>query len=254
MELSNKALNPGHTRYPPPTELTSVTATLPADLMAAEAAALDALLHALGHEQGNRWTVTWRFEGLRLLPVVIRFTNALREAGLDPVIAWPDAGAAALAQRDAPELAAACCSLMDLKRGRFADANDRLLVAIAPQPSDYEELESVTEAWAGPVAMLNGRLEDAAVGIGNVARTRRRGFVSTWQVAYWLEPLAHGAVQRQCPGPWWVFRRDPDGHRAVGSFESRPEPEDIEACLYGEGAELERQVGAMDRFLNDLRG
>ena len=234
--------------------MTAVSATLPADLMAAEAAALDALLHALKHEQGNRWSVTWRFEGLRLLPVVIRFAQGLKEAGLNPILAWPDAGAAALAQRDAPELSGDCCSLMDLKRGKFSESNDRLLVAIAPQPSDYEELESVTESWQGPVAMLNGRLEDAAVGIGNVARTRRRGFVSTWQVAYWLEPLSAGALQRQCPSPWWVFRRDPDGHRAVTSFESRPEPEAIEAALYGEGAELERQMGAMDRFLNDLQG
>ena len=231
-----------------------MSATLPADLRAAEADALQALLHALRHEEGSRWSVTWRFEGLRLLPVVIRFVAGMRQAGFDPVIAWPDAGAAALAQRDAPELAEACCSLMDLKRGRFADEADRCLLAVAPQPSDYEDLESAVEAWTGPVAMLNGRLEDAAVGIGNVARTRRKGFVATWQVAYWLEPLAEGALQRQCPDPWWVFRRDPDGHRAAGSFETRPDPEAVEAALYGEGSELKRQVGAMDRFINDLRG
>jgi len=231
-----------------------VSATLPADLRAAEADALQALLHALRHEEGSRWAVTWRFEGLRLLPVVIRFVAGMREAGFDPVIAWPDAGAAALAQRDAPALAEACCSLMDLNRGRFADQADRCLLAVAPQPSDYEDLESAVVAWTGQVAMLNGRLEDAAVGIGNVARTRRKGFVATWQVAYWLEPLAEGALQRQCPDPWWVFRRDPDGHRAVGSFETRPDPEAVEAALYGEGSELKRQVGGMDRFINDLRG
>ena len=231
-----------------------MSVTLPADLKTAEADALQALLHALKHEEGRRWTVTWRFEGLRLLPVVIRFVQGLRDAGLDPVVAWPDAGAAALAQRDAPELADACCSLMDLKRGKFSDSATRLLLAVAPQPSDYEEFESVAESWSGPVAMVNGRLEDAAVGIGNVARTRRRGFVATWQTAYWLEPLAEGALQRQCPQPWWLFRRDAEGHRAVSNFEARPEPEAIEEALYGEGAELKRQVGAMDRFINDLRG
>lgn len=231
-----------------------MSAALPADLRTAEADALQALVNAFREGEGKRWSVTWRFEGLRLLPVVIRFVAGLREAGFNPVIAWPDAGAAALAQRDAPELAEACCSLMDLKRGRFADAGDRCLLAIAPQPCDYEDIEQAVEAWTGPVGMLNGRLEDAAVGIGNVARTRRKGFVSTWQVAYWLEPLAEGALQRQCPGPWWVFRRDPDGHRAVGSFETRPDPEAVEAALYGDGAELQRQVGAMDRFINDLRG
>ena len=231
-----------------------VSATLPADLKAAEAAALQALLHALRHEKGNRWIVTWRFEGLRLLPVVIRFVQALRESGFDPVMAWPDAGAAALAQRDAPELADACCSLMDLKRGRLTDAGERLLLAIAPQPSDYDEFEAVVEAWTGPVVMVNGRLEDAAVGIGNVARTRRKGFVATWQVAFWLQPLAQGALQRCCPKPWWVFRRDPDGHRAVASFDNRPEPEAIDEALFGADGDVNRQVGAMDRFLNELRG
>ncbi len=231
-----------------------MSAVLPADLRAAEADALEALLHAFRHGEGKRWSVTWRFEGLRLLPVVIRFVAGLRAAGFDPVIAWPDAGAAALAQRDAPELADACCSLMDLKRGRFAGNDDRCLLAIAPQPSDYEDFESAVEAWTGNVAMLNGRLEDAAVGIGNVARTRRKGFVATWQVAYWLEPLAEGALQHRFPEPWWVFRRDADGHRPVGDFETRPDPEAVEEALYGEGSELKRQVGAMDRFINDLRG
>ena len=210
------------------------------------------LLHALREEEGNRWSVTWRFEGLRLLPVVIRLTEALREAGLDPVLAWPDAGAAALAQRDAPSLASACCSLMDLKRGRFSDDNDRLLLAVAPQPSDYDDFEAVADAWAGPVAMVNGRLEDAAVGIGNVARTRRKGFVAQWKVAYWLEPLAQGALQHEAPGPWWLFRNDPDGHRAIAIFENRPDPEGIEDALFGEGSDLTRQMGAMDRFLTDL--
>ncbi len=231
-----------------------MSATLPADLRAAEADALQSLLDALRQGEGKRWSVTWRFEGLRLLPVVIRFVAGMRQAGMDPLIAWSDAGAAALAQRDAPELADACCSLMDLKRGRFADEGDRCLLAVAPQPSDYDDFETAVEAWAGPVAMLNGRLEDAAVGIGNVARTRRKGFVATWQVAYWLEPLAEGALQRRYPDAWWVFRRDPDGHRAVDSYETRPDPEAMEAALYGEGSELKRQVGAMDRFINDLRG
>ena len=64
-----------------------MSVTLPADLKTAEADALQALVHALKHEEGRRWTVTWRFEGLRLLPVVIRFVQGLRDAGLDPL--WP---------------------------------------------------------------------------------------------------------------------------------------------------------------------
>ena len=79
--------------------MSDVSASLPADLKAAEADALEALLQALRNGEGLRWSVTWRFEGLRVMPVGIRFMHALRDAGLDPLIAWSDAGAAALAQR-----------------------------------------------------------------------------------------------------------------------------------------------------------
>jgi hypothetical protein len=43
------------------------------------------------------------------------------------------------------------------------------------------------------VVTLNGRLEDAAVGIGSVARERRRGFGAQWQAAYELRPFADSA-------------------------------------------------------------
>ena len=43
--------------------------------------------------------------------------------------------------------------------------------------------------WYGAVVLLNSRLEDAAVGIGSVARQRRKGFMSTW----------YGARRGSCP-------------------------------------------------------
>jgi hypothetical protein len=38
------------------------------------------------------------------------------------------------------------------------------------------------------VVLLNGRLEDAAVGVGTVGRERRKGFLGEWQSAYALIP------------------------------------------------------------------
>ena len=101
---------------------------------------------------------------------------------------WPSAGAAALARRDADDLSAVTMDFNQLKRKESSTPDTRVLLAIGPQPSDYDDFEAVCDGHAGPVVMLNGRLEDAAVGIGSVARERRRGYVATWQQAYWLHP------------------------------------------------------------------
>ena len=73
---------------------------LPADLLAAEQAMLQAALAAVGSGDGQRWATSLRFEGLRLLPVSVRLARALIAAGQQLVMVWPDAGAAALARRD----------------------------------------------------------------------------------------------------------------------------------------------------------
>jgi hypothetical protein len=127
-------------------------------------------------------------------------------------------------------------------------------LAVGPQPSDYDEFEAVCGEHAGPVVMLNGRLEDAAVGIGSVARERRRGFVATWQQAYWLQPLEGGALLRSYPEPWQLFRLDSDGYRRLSSFETRPDPETIAAVLAGEDPDgLKQQLKSVDRFLDGLQ-
>jgi hypothetical protein len=73
--------------------------------------------------------------------------------------------------------------------------------------------------------MLNGRLEDAAIGIGTVARERRKGFLSEWQAAYGLIPTAEGALRRVFPDDWQFYRCDPDGYRSICTFETRPDRE-----------------------------
>ena len=77
------------------------------------------------------------FENLRVLPVALRLGAALDDAGFEPTLLWPDAGAAALARREAPELQA---SIKDFNQwSAESDAGERtLLVAISPQPSDYD--------------------------------------------------------------------------------------------------------------------
>ena len=129
-----------------------------------------------------------------------------------------------------------------------------MVLAVGPQPSDYEQFMAICQEHRGSVVMLNGRLEDAAVGIGSVARERRRGFVSSWQQAYWLQPLEGGALMRIFPDDWSLYRLDDDGYLHLASMESRPDPEQIAALLAGEDPDsLKQQLSSVDRFIDGLR-
>ncbi len=213
---------------------------------------LVSLEQALSDRQQRRWTVTWRFEGLRLLRPALRLAKALEASGHEVLLAWPDAGSAALAQRESPELATQCLALKDLTLSEDPEIKSRLLLTIGPQPSDYEMVEQICNSWEGTVVLLNGKLEDAGVGIGSVARGRRKGFLAIWRSAFHLEPLAEGALLQTEQEMWHLFKADPDGYRFLGTMPSKPDAEAIEMALNGESDSLGRQLGAVDRFIKDL--
>ena len=215
---------------------------------------LASLKQALSDRQQRRWTVTWRFEGLRLLQPALRLATALENGGYEVVLGWPDAGSTALAQRESPELAADCFALKDLVSSSDPEITGRTLLAIGPQPSDYEMVEQICNSWQGAVILLNGKLEDAGVGIGSVARGRRKGFLSIWRSAFHLEPLAEGALLQTEKEMWHLFKADPDGYRFLGTMPSKPDAEAIGMALNGDSDSLGRQLGAVDRFIEDLRG
>lgn len=199
---------------------------LPADLRTAEAEALAAVQAALGAEARGLWTVELRFEGLRIAPVALRLLAALTPQRPDLRLLFPDAGATALAKRDAPDQAAQISGIGDLLRLQQADGgSEGPLILVAPTPADYDEVERLCAQHRGPVVMINGRLEDAAVGIGTVARERRKGFLSGWQSAYALIPTGDGALRRAYPDDWQLYRLDPDGYRYVTRFDSKPDGE-----------------------------
>lgn len=205
---------------------------LPADLRTAESELLTALRAALAEGGRRRWTVELRFEGLRIMPVAIRLADALRPQLPALRLLFPDAGATALAKRDAPELSAAIASVGELERLQQADGgSDGVLLIAAPTPADYDAVERTCGQHRGPVVLLNGRLEDAAVGIGTVARERRKGFLGEWQSAYALIPTADGALRHAHPDAWGFYRRDPDGYRFLTSFETKPDTEQMLLAL-----------------------
>jgi hypothetical protein len=235
---------------------------LPADLRAAEAQALEALLAALPTAARGRWTLEWRFEGLRILPVALRLAEALTLAGHQPRLLFPDTGAAALARREAPAMA----DRIDDLRGQLrrleaetaadsvSDRSADLLLLVAPAQPDYAEVERICAEHPGTVAILNGSLEDAAVGIGSVARQRRRGFLAEWQAAYAVQPLDGRALRFACPGPWELYRQDPDGFRLAARFDQKPDTEAQLEALTGEQAGgVAAGLRSIDTFLEGLR-
>ena len=231
---------------------------LPPDLRSAEAETLTAVRSALAAEPRGRWTVEWRFEGLRLLAPALRLAgDLLTEAGRGGRLLFADEGAAALARRESEILAPRIASYGDERRRQGDDGGvsggegdgESLLLLVAPSQAEYDLVEALCGAHRGAVVLLNPNLEDAAVGIGSVARQRRKGFLSTWQTAYALLPDAESALRRAHPGEWELYRLDPDGYRLVRSFERRPDGESrAEALAGGGGGGLAGQL----RGLNDL--
>jgi hypothetical protein len=227
---------------------------LPPDLRSAEAETLTAVRSALAAEPRGRWTVEWRFEGLRLLAPALRLAgDLLTETGRGGRLLFADEGAAALARRESEILAPRIASFGDERR-RQGEAggeggSEGLLLLVAPSQTEYDLVEALCGAHRGAVLLLNPNLEDAAVGIGSVARQRRKGFLSTWQTAYALLPDAESALRRAHPGEWELYRLDPDGYRLVRSFERRPDGESRAEALAGTGGV---SLAGQLRGLNDL--
>ena len=65
---------------------------------------------------------------------------------------------------------------MSFKEGlvyKLGQNSDDLLLAVTPNHYDYDEFEGLCNKINQKVIMINGKLDDAAVGIGSVARERR---------------------------------------------------------------------------------
>ena len=244
---------------------------LPPDLRTAEAEALASLRSALASDPRGRWTLELRFEGLRLLPVVLRLVGELESSSPLIRLLFPDAGAAALARRDGPELAERIATFSDqlrLRESPSAEAPEHgagaaggpegsdaeVLILVGASQADYKTVESVCQAHKGRVVLVNPGLEDGAVGIGSVGRERRRGFLAQWEAAYALIPLSGSALRRAHPLDWELFRLDPDGYRFAASFDHRPDGEERDGALQADGSGgFAMTLRSVDRLLDGLQ-
>ena len=218
---------------------------LPGDLNAARSQCAAAIETALA-DGLTRLQVDLRFEGLRWPAVAHGLCRVLQQReNRGIVLAFADMGAAALARRDFDRSAVEAVTFADLAGGRCSAA---LYVAVTPAAPDFTAFETACTALGEcPVIALNPRLEDAAVGIGSVARARRRGFLARWRLVYGLYPLEQAALAYAHPGPWRLFREDPDGFRLVASLPQRPGGSAMDQLL-GQG----RLAGGLAQAADDL--
>ncbi len=200
---------------------------LPADLASAENEIFLSVDNILKDNKATRISVDIKFEGLRIMPLVFRLSFKLAEVGLENGLLWMDAGSTALAKRDAPDLAQNIYDVSKLKKGNYSDFKHEILIIVSPQHFDYEEFYDICNYYGGKIIMVNGKLEDFAVGIGSVARERRKDFISSWINAYWLQPLDKGALMHTYPDDWYIYTLDQTGYRFVDRSDKKPNPEEL---------------------------
>ena len=203
-----------------------MTNNLPADLEEAEINVYDSIQsYFLSNSDQSFLSINLKFEGLRLNPIIFRLSNKLSELQYDNILLWADAGGAALAKRDNPELANKIYTFKEFINS--SDLINSILLVCSPQPYDIEMFEQVCSHAKSTVIMLNGKLEDPIVGIGSVGREMRKRFAEKWQVVYFVQPLSLGALSKKFPNDWDLFKLESNGYSFVKSFEKRPDDETI---------------------------
>tara|TARA_Y100001968_G_C19342842_1_gene710462 strand:- start:25 stop:657 length:633 start_codon:yes stop_codon:yes gene_type:complete len=205
--------------------MTNQTRNLPIDLKAAEQQLFQALTKALSDSRYNRISCNLKFEGLRIMPISFRISNFLDQNDISHHLVYSDVGASSLAKKEMPNLTSKIYSINEITRKNLP--SDSLLVVISPKYFDYEEYEKMCLSYSGVILMVNGQLEEAAVGIGSVARARRKGFISSWKDIYWLEPIRNGALMHIYPNDWFLYKLVSKGYEYVNSFPNKPNNEQI---------------------------
>lgn len=144
---------------------------------------------------------------------------------------FPDAGSAALAQRDwkvgTPEsLVPPSTRFASLSRDRPA-ATDRALIMVCPKASEVDSLKvvlrDVEEELNIPVIFINPELVNMGVtGFGAAGRMLREQLIDTLVNTYYLRTLEWGAVTRAYPRAFTVHQTDAaaeGGYRIVKTTE-----------------------------------
>ncbi len=199
---------------------------LPSDLKEAESNLYESIQsYFSSNSEQSFLSITLKFEGLRINPIIFRLSIKLAEVGCNNILLWADAGGAALAKRDNPELSNKIFTFKEFISSK--DYINSVLLVCSPQPYDIEMFEKVCLHANSTVIMINGKLEDPIVGIGSVGREMRKRFAEKWNVIYYVQPLSMGALLKRFPNDWELFKYNYNGYSFVKSFNKRPDDETI---------------------------
>ena len=203
-----------------------MTKKLPSDLKEAEFDVYESIQsYFLSNSEKSFLSINLKFEGLRINPIIFRLSNKLTDLKYENILLWADAGGAALAKRDSPELANKIFTFKEFINS--TELLNSLLIVCSPQPYDIEIFEKVCSHTNSTIIMINGKLEDPIVGIGSVGREMRKRFAEKWKVLYFVQPLSMGALLKKFPNDWELFKLNPNGYNFVKSFDERPDDETI---------------------------
>ena len=216
-------------------------------------------------------TVSSREEKIAELQKVIELKGRAEDYQWEgPVcrIYFPDAGSAALAQRDwlnpeSPKVPP--CVQLSSCGGVQVDniTNDRLVFFCCPKASESDFVEEIlqrSEQGATDLqvtCLVNPNLVDMGVtGLGMAGRMLRERLIDPLQHTYYLRTLAWGALTRKWPSAFSVWQEDDNadgGYRLIKTLDrlpSNPEVEDIYDIE--NGAKQPGEVGGLLDQLGDF--
>lgn len=204
---------------------------LPVDLKEAEQQLFISLMACINQCKENRLKINLAFNGLKLAPLVIRIAQKIDDHNKKLIILFPDFGSAALAQRDFPAYKSSILTFKEyLDRVNSIDV-ETIILAVSPQPYDFDQFSKLVEQSQACIVMFNGRLEDTAVGIGSVGRDRRFSFISSWTNIYSLEPIRNGALLYSLVDKWNIFISTSLGYKHLTTLESKPDSDAIDSYI-----------------------
>lgn len=203
-------------------------AELPQTLEAAIAQAREATQAAIAAGL-TRLQVELLFPELNPMPVAQQYLEQFADLGTQLKVFFADAGAAALARRDWPEVEYTIRGVNELLEP--IQPEDKAFVLVAPTAVEVGQVEKLAQqAGDRPFILLNPQLQDVAiVGIGYAGRQLRQRFLSTIETCYYLRPLSEGAVLRAFPDPWQVWQEGAEGnYQLLAEVEEKPNSETLE--------------------------
>lgn len=201
---------------------------LPQTLEAAIAQAREATQAAIAAGV-TRLQVELLFPELNPLPVAQQYLEQFTDLGAQLKVFFADAGAAALARRDWPDVEYTIRGVNELLEP--IQPEDRAFVLVAPTAVEVGQVEKLAQlAGDRPFILLNPQLQDVAiVGIGYAGRQLRQRFLSTIETCYYLRPLSEGVVLRAFPGAWQVWQEVEEGNfQPLAEVEEKPNSETLE--------------------------